>query len=110
RDEEGLPRTDDDVEPRVIEVSSGGPLYDGSLPAVEQCDPPPSTTAARLHILPVDDQEVTPIVIAVDLEGTFFGVSPELCPLSRCPWQHIIVGLGVRSEERRVGNEWRRAE
>src|SRR5699024_3398612 len=75
-DEEGLPRTDDDVEPREIEVSSGGPLCDGSLPAVEQCDPPPSTTAARLHILPVDNQEVAPIVIAVDLERSFFGISP----------------------------------
>src|SRR5699024_5094928 len=57
-DEVALPRTCHDVEPRVIEVSSGWPLCGGSLPAVEQCDPPPSTTAARLHILPVDNQEV----------------------------------------------------
>src|SRR5699024_721101 len=94
-DEEGLPRTDDDVEPREIEVSSGGPLCDGSLPAVEQCDPPPSTTAARLHILPVDNQEVAAIAIAVDLELSFFGLSPERCALSRCPWQHVIVWLGA---------------
>lgn len=85
-------RPDDHVEPGVVEVPCGRPLRDGLLIAVKQGDPTAAPAAALLHVLAIDDEQMSTVVIAINLQQLVIGILLRLLPIVTGPFQHILGG------------------